>query len=244
FISFCFGFDLFDFFFYSVCMIVSFFFFFSSRRRHTRCSRDWGSDVCSSDLRRRMRGDGRRALVLRQCPVRRAQGLQQAGDLRDGTGHAAARRVRVDGGGRRGGDARHPSGDVLREASVREPGRARRRAEGGRARRRQAGGLVGGGEGGLDAPGGGARPVALRGKTGPLPVPSEEREAILVLGHGRSEGRQRRLCRGGRSGVRRARRPKVTGESAALRFAPLHPRMGLSCLKKKRKSESWPSRRG
>src|SRR2546429_8490269 len=25
-------------------------FFFSSRRRHTRCSRDWGSDVCSSDL--------------------------------------------------------------------------------------------------------------------------------------------------------------------------------------------------
>src|SRR5687768_18220311 len=34
-------FDLFFFF---------FFFFFSSRRRHTRCSRDWSSDVCSSDL--------------------------------------------------------------------------------------------------------------------------------------------------------------------------------------------------
>src|SRR2546429_2723892 len=29
-----------------------FFFFFSSRRRHTRCSRDWSSDVCSSDLLR------------------------------------------------------------------------------------------------------------------------------------------------------------------------------------------------
>src|SRR5216684_4976265 len=28
----------------------SVFFFFSSRRRHTRCSRDWSSDVCSSDL--------------------------------------------------------------------------------------------------------------------------------------------------------------------------------------------------
>src|SRR5256884_6399505 len=27
-------------------------FFFSSRRRHTRCSRDWSSDVCSSDLQR------------------------------------------------------------------------------------------------------------------------------------------------------------------------------------------------
>src|SRR2546429_5154136 len=30
------------------------FFFFSSRRRHTRCSRDWSSDVCSSDLLRRI----------------------------------------------------------------------------------------------------------------------------------------------------------------------------------------------
>src|SRR2546422_5527488 len=30
------------------CFVV--FFFFSSRRRHTRCSRDWSSDVCSSDL--------------------------------------------------------------------------------------------------------------------------------------------------------------------------------------------------
>src|SRR5690606_40573386 len=29
---------------------VSSFFFFSSRRRHTRFSRDWSSDVCSSDL--------------------------------------------------------------------------------------------------------------------------------------------------------------------------------------------------
>src|SRR5256884_4152937 len=28
-------------------------FFFSSRRRHTRCSRDWSSDVCSSDLQAR-----------------------------------------------------------------------------------------------------------------------------------------------------------------------------------------------
>src|SRR4249919_2411084 len=31
---------------------MPFFFFFSSRRRHTRCSRDWSSDVCSSDLYR------------------------------------------------------------------------------------------------------------------------------------------------------------------------------------------------
>src|SRR5207245_5620897 len=29
-------------------------FFFSSRRRHTRCYRDWSSDVCSSDLRQNL----------------------------------------------------------------------------------------------------------------------------------------------------------------------------------------------
>src|SRR2546429_2872597 len=33
-----------------VCIDCVLFFFFSSRRRHTRCSRDWSSDVCSSDL--------------------------------------------------------------------------------------------------------------------------------------------------------------------------------------------------
>src|SRR6266498_5360966 len=31
-------------------MLFILFFFFSSRRRHTRCGRDWSSDVCSSDL--------------------------------------------------------------------------------------------------------------------------------------------------------------------------------------------------
>src|SRR5207245_5900951 len=30
--------------------VVAWFVFFSSRRRHTRCYRDWSSDVCSSDL--------------------------------------------------------------------------------------------------------------------------------------------------------------------------------------------------
>src|SRR5690606_41180935 len=33
-----------------VALQVLVFFFFSSRRRHTRFSRDWSSDVCSSDL--------------------------------------------------------------------------------------------------------------------------------------------------------------------------------------------------
>src|SRR5207247_3371933 len=40
-----------------------FFFFFSSRRRHTRSTRDWSSDVCSSDLLRL------RALRPRNAPA-------------------------------------------------------------------------------------------------------------------------------------------------------------------------------
>src|SRR2546429_1640539 len=42
-------------------------FFFSSRRRHTRCSRDWSSDVCSSDLEARdQAGRGRNTSKLLQ----------------------------------------------------------------------------------------------------------------------------------------------------------------------------------
>src|SRR5690606_17095548 len=37
-------------FFFFISFHSSLFFFFSSRRRHTRFSRDWSSDVCSSDL--------------------------------------------------------------------------------------------------------------------------------------------------------------------------------------------------
>src|SRR5579883_3630862 len=41
--------------------VVGRLFFFSGRRRHTRFSRDWSSDVCSSDLVERV---GRRVPVL------------------------------------------------------------------------------------------------------------------------------------------------------------------------------------
>src|SRR3989449_7534197 len=44
-------------------------FFFSSRRRHTRCSRDWSSDVCSSDLRLTL--ERRRPETHRAVPARR-----------------------------------------------------------------------------------------------------------------------------------------------------------------------------
>src|SRR5258707_15826859 len=43
------------------------FFFFSSRRRHTRYWRDWSSDVCSSDLTRKVLAKGN--LTLDQVNV-------------------------------------------------------------------------------------------------------------------------------------------------------------------------------
>src|SRR5690606_40001798 len=56
------------------------FFFFSSRRRHTRFSRDWSSDVCSSDLHGA--GDARRRGAGRASPggagAGRARRLLQA----------------------------------------------------------------------------------------------------------------------------------------------------------------------
>src|SRR6266498_2471838 len=70
-------------------------FFFSSRRRHTRCGRDWSSDVCSSDLgvseaaadgaavADRTIGDGRGHLA-QHLAARKPQILQT------GVGHAGA----------------------------------------------------------------------------------------------------------------------------------------------------------
>src|SRR6266536_3509822 len=57
-----------------------FFFFFSSRRRHTRSTRDWSSDVCSSDLGPPRRGGARvilcdRTAALVTSPVGRQIGL-------------------------------------------------------------------------------------------------------------------------------------------------------------------------
>src|SRR5690606_1337497 len=48
-----------------------YFFFFSSRRRHTRFSRDWSSDVCSSDLRL-LAGSGSKIVPGTNFPEKRA----------------------------------------------------------------------------------------------------------------------------------------------------------------------------
>src|SRR5205809_1448126 len=56
-----------------ILIFIFFFFFFSSRRRHTRCSRDWSSDVCSSDL---AAGDDDEAAITAAVPSG-----QRAGEL-------------------------------------------------------------------------------------------------------------------------------------------------------------------
>src|SRR5690606_40497498 len=61
-------------------LFAFFFFFFSSRRRHTRFSRDWSSDVCSSDLSSPCAGpsasgpDGFRAAL---CPGKHSRLLRR-----------------------------------------------------------------------------------------------------------------------------------------------------------------------
>src|SRR5690606_39375704 len=55
--------------------------FFSSRRRHTRFSRDWSSDVCSSDLASPRRAAAPRLARL-AVPYRRLVGVEAT--FRDG----------------------------------------------------------------------------------------------------------------------------------------------------------------
>src|SRR2546422_25822 len=84
-------------------------FFFSSRRRHTRCSRDWSSDVCSSDL---YPGDQWHGALVRMVTACRAYGLRAIdgpyGDFKDPDGFRAAAR-RAAALGYEGKWAIHPS---------------------------------------------------------------------------------------------------------------------------------------
>src|SRR5439155_7025977 len=83
--------------------IFYFSFFFSSRRRHTRWPRDWSSDVCSSDLRLGVVGDGviadraRLDLVAELLAPRRgvALALPRAQQPPNGRQHRLARLVQA-----------------------------------------------------------------------------------------------------------------------------------------------------
>src|SRR6266511_5270255 len=84
-----------------------FFFFFSSRRRHTRFSRDWSSDVCSSDLH-----PGATPLRLdEQRPQRGLRGRVEAD-------HRLVEQEDVEGPNERAGDLSllaHASGKLPRQ---------------------------------------------------------------------------------------------------------------------------------
>src|SRR5690606_40012170 len=99
-------------------------FFFSSRRRHTRFSRDWSSDVCSSDLAAAAPGRDAAARIRRASLVLLA-GPEPAG--RALSGHVA------------------DAAEQLPRAAVLRTNHAARRAEIGRASCRERGGNAVGG---------------------------------------------------------------------------------------------------
>src|SRR5687768_18520062 len=80
------------------------FFFFSGRRLHTRCSRDWSSDVCSSDIARargtrlqgRVRGAARSRAHCGSRPRIRAPRKDREPGRGRGDREAAPREVRRD----------------------------------------------------------------------------------------------------------------------------------------------------
>src|SRR5687768_1759856 len=69
-------------------------FFFSSRRRHTRCSRDWSSDVCSSDLWERGE-DAARLAALHRAIDACCGSLNLATDSRPLSVHLTLARVKA-----------------------------------------------------------------------------------------------------------------------------------------------------
>src|SRR5215475_8054155 len=118
------------------------FFFFSSRRRHTRFSRDWSSDVCSSDLPqvlaevaagvRRANQDLARAEQVRRFTLLPAEWTAETGELtptlkrrRRVIARASRRRNRTALRAARPGRDRRDPGTRLASRRQASPGAAR-----------------------------------------------------------------------------------------------------------------------
>src|SRR5689334_23629148 len=98
-----------------------FFFFFSSRRRHTRWNCDWGSDVCSSDLKRlaapKKGSRTQRELFFRPSPIR---GQREGLDARDETDKAERQPQQTGTSRNKDDDVRRPHVHEIGRASCRE----------------------------------------------------------------------------------------------------------------------------
>src|SRR2546422_237553 len=217
-------------------MTVPFFFFFSSRRRHTRCSRDWSSDVCSSDLepragaavssrRRRAHPSGRRA-------------PHRGGDRRDARLGGDARRDRHESG--HGARARRAAARAPRAGSARRgdrrPGRPRgcaRLDRGVRSHGARAGpAFPQGGRPHRDLHRCDARRHARRPRRGRCPRPRRARARRDRLGGcglaRRSAARARRGARGRHRGARAVRGTVHGGRGPGVRRAVS---LGLTLLR-------------
>src|SRR5690606_40661556 len=97
--------------------------FFSSRRRHTRFSRDWSSDVCSSDL-----GQGRQVIRNLHVGGGGIHGIMPGNHLQHVGGVLHTLRQRSDLIQRRGKGDETEAGNApveIGRASCREEGRQR-----------------------------------------------------------------------------------------------------------------------
>src|SRR5207245_5290225 len=92
-------------------------FFFSSRRRHTRCYRDWSSDVCSSDLPLAPR----RVCTRGGAPAAKVQRADAQVEQRDHHGGGARREERVGPGGQGPRELCHIVTEVAVQHGVRDP---------------------------------------------------------------------------------------------------------------------------
>src|SRR5690606_41123805 len=71
-----------------ITLPMDIYFFYSSRRRHTRFSRDWSSDVCSSDLLDAANRLGQGVTSLYACQTRMRKAAQSSSRSMDSGGCA------------------------------------------------------------------------------------------------------------------------------------------------------------
>src|SRR5215470_2991937 len=98
-------------------ILTLYLFFFSSRRRHTRCYRDWSSDVCSSDLDCHHHADGGQHAELAHGAQHRETDHGEAGGG-GGGGRDVGASEAGEGGGDGGADVAVAALPLVEQATV------------------------------------------------------------------------------------------------------------------------------